>query len=182
MTNELPSESSDLDAAVLWTRCALFVAVVGVLGSLHLSMGMNLRACPLCFYQRAFMMAAAGALAFGPFLPGMPSAAQTVLALPSVIAGAGIAGWHIYLEWNEKLECPVGITGVLTAPGESLIVFGLLVVLLLGDLFHQRKYVMQGVGAILLGVVFAVTSVHGVPDRPTGPHPAPLDGCRKYVP
>lgn len=176
------SEQEEPELISLWTRCALFVAVVGVLGSLHLSLGMNLRACPLCFYQRAFMMAAAGALAFGTFLPGMPLAAQTVLALPSAVGGLGIAGWHTWLEWDRKLECPAGITGVLSAPGESMVVFGLLVALLAGDLLHQRKYVMQGVGAILLGVVFCTTSVRGVPDRPTDPHPAPLDGCRKYVP
>ena len=167
------------DIKILWTRCALFVAVLGVLGSLHLSLSMELRACPLCLYQRAFMMAAAAVLAIGMFLPGVPMAAQTVLALPAAVAGGAIAGWHAYLDWTGVLECPPGITGVLTAPQESLLVFLVLTALLLGDLFHQRRYVMQGFGAVLLGVVFCTTCIKGVPDKPTDPAPAPLDGCRK---
>lgn len=191
MASETPQDgairagsSPEPDFKALWTRGALFVAVVGVLGSLHLSLGMDppLRACPLCFYQRAFIMAAAAVLAFATFLPGMPTAALTVLALPSAVAGAAIAGWHAYLDWTRVLECPVGITGVLSAPRESLIVFALLVALLLGDLFHRKQYVMQGIGAVLLGVVLCTTSVRSVPDRPTGPAPEPLDGCRKFVP
>ena len=183
-TEPAPQETPAPDLKALWTRCALFVAVVGVLGSLHLSLGMDppLRACPLCFYQRAFIMAAAGVLAFATFLPGTPTAALTVLALPAAVAGGGIAGWHTYLDWTGVLECPMGVTGALTAPQESLIVFALLVALLLGDLFHQSKYVMQGIGAALLGVVFCTTCIKGVPEKQTEPHPAPLDGCRKSVP
>ena len=32
---------------VLWTRLAFFVSVIGVAGSLYLSLGMDLKACPL---------------------------------------------------------------------------------------------------------------------------------------
>lgn len=165
----------------LWTRAALFVAVVSVLGSLHLSLAMDLKACPLCFYQRAFVMAAAGILAFGTFLPGMPTAALTVLALPTAVAGGAIAGWHTYLDWTRVLECPAGITGALTAPQESVLAFALLVALLLGDLFHRKTYVMQGVGAILLGVVFCTTCIRGVHDKPMDPTSNPPDGCRKVT-
>jgi Disulfide bond formation protein DsbB len=168
------------DRKILWTRLAFFVAVIGVVGSLHLSLSMELKACPLCFYQRAFMMGAAGVLAFGAFLPGTPTAALTVCALPAALAGTGIAVWHTYLDATGVLECPAGITGALTAPQESLAVFLLLVAFLLGDLFHQKKYVMQGLGAILLGVVFCATSIQATPAKMTEPHPAPLDGCRKW--
>jgi disulfide bond formation protein DsbB len=178
-TDSQPPKDTNPDLKVLWTRCALFVAVLGVLGSLHLSISMELKACPLCFYQRAFMMAAAGVLAFGTFLPGMPTAALTVLALPAAFAGTGVAVWHSYLDATGVLECPAGISGFLTAPQESLIMFVLLMALLLGDLFHQQKYVVQGIGAILLGVVFCTTSIKATPAKMTEPHPAPLDGCRK---
>ena len=180
MANDSPPQKDTApDLKILWTRCALFVAVIGVLGSLHLSLSMDLKACPLCFYQRAVIMSAAGVLAFGAFLPGMPTAALTVLALPAAFAGTGIAVWHTYLDATGVLECPAGVTGLLTAPQESLIVFVLLIAFLLGDLFHRQKYVVQGIGAILLGVVFSMTSIKSTPAKMTDPHPAPLDGCRK---
>ncbi|MSQ94747.1 MAG: disulfide bond formation protein B [Gemmataceae bacterium] len=180
-----PQDEAAPDLKFLWTRFALFFAALGVLGSLHLSLVMELKACPLCLYQRAFMMSVAAILAFGLFLPGVPTAAQTVLALAPAVAGAGIAGWHTYLDWTKVLECPMGITGILVAPQESLIAFALLAAFLVCDLFHQQRYVMQGFGAILLGVVFCTTCIKGTPKMPPPgiPYPADkeLDGCRmKY--
>ena len=167
----------------LWTRLAFFISVVGALGSLYLSLEMGLKACPLCFYQRAFIMAAAAVLGFGLFLPNLPSAALSPLALASAVAGFGIALWHTYLDAIGVLECPVGITGVLVAPRESLLVFVLLVACLLVDLFHQRVYVVQGLGAVLLGVVFASTCIRATPKPPEPQRPyredEKLDGCRK---
>jgi disulfide bond formation protein DsbB len=181
MSTSPPSqETLPPDLKSLWTRCALFVAVVGVLGSLHLSLAMDLKACPLCFYQRAFMMAAAGILAFGTFLPGMPTAALTVLALPSATAGAAMAAFHSYRVWAGAMECPKGITDVFVAPEESLAIFGLLTALLLGELFHRKTYVMQGIGAVLLGIIFCTTSVRAVHDAPISPT-GTLDGCRKLT-
>ena len=161
---------------LLWTRLAFFVSVVGVVGSLYLSLDMNLKACPLCYYQRTFIMAVAAVLGFGLFLPGVPNAALSPLTLASAVGGAGIAVRHTYLDAIGVLECPPGVTG-LTAPAESLIVFGLLVAFLVIDLFHQRVYVVQGVAAMLLGVVFATTCIRAAsdPPSPTGP----IDGCRK---
>ena len=169
-----PETPSDLK--VLWTRLALFLAVVGVLGSLHLSLSMELKACPLCYYQRAFMMVTAGILAIGMFLPGMPLAGQTVLALIPAFAGGSMAAFHTYLELNGTLECPKGITGFLVAPQESLIIFTLILAALLGDLFHRGVYVMQGVGAMLLGLVFCISCVRSVAD---GLPQSAEEGCRK---
>ena len=39
---------------------ALLIALIGTAGSLWLSVGMGLKGCPLCFYQRSFVIAAAG--------------------------------------------------------------------------------------------------------------------------
>jgi disulfide bond formation protein DsbB len=184
MSTEPPASSaSPPDLKVLWTRCALFIAVVGVLGSLHLSLNMDLKACPLCYYQRAFIMSVAAILTFGMFLPGVPTAAQTVLALAPAFAGACIAGFHTYLVMSDVLECPAGISGTLAAPAESLVMYTLLVLCLLGDLFHQGKYVMQGLGAMLLGFVFYTTSTRAVPAMPSPSAPydetKKLDTCRK---
>lgn len=178
-----PSKNSGADPKILWLRGALFVSVVGVVGSLYLSLQMDLKACPLCLYQRAFLMAVAAILGLGLALPGVPSAGLTPLALASAVAGGGIATFHTYLDAAGILECPAGITSVLVAPQESLIVFGLVVILLFGDLFHQRAYVMQGMGAVLLGVVFTSTCIRATPPVPTPTSPydsaKKLDGCRK---
>jgi disulfide bond formation protein DsbB len=170
------------DLKILWTRLALFIAAVGVLGSLHLSINMGLQACPFCYYQRTFMMAAAGVLLFAMFLPGVPSAAVSVLALTPASAGLGIAVMHVYIEWTGGLECPNGISGVLVAPQESLLVFALLVGSLVGDLVHRRTYLLQGLGAMLLGVVFCLMCLKSVQrtDPPTAPYKTEVpDGCRK---
>jgi hypothetical protein len=173
-----PAVKAEPDFKVLWTRVALFFAVVGVLGSLHLSLVMNLKACPLCFYQRAFIMAAASVLLFGLFLH-VPPAAQTVLTLPAAFAGLCIAAQHTRLVVSGAMECPSGITGVLVAPAESLIIYLLLVGCLVGDLLHRGKFIVQGVGAMLLGLVFCTTSIKATPPPPTVPRPDPLDTCWK---
>ncbi len=182
MANDTTATSSPApDLKILWTRLALFVAVVGTLGSLHLSIQMELKACPLCYYQRSFIMAAAGILAFGMFLPGVPAAGQTVLALVPAFAGGAIAAYHSYLEFTGVLECPKGVTGVLVAPRESLLVYVLLLAALLGDLFQRGVYVMQGIGAMLLGLVFCISCARSVAPLPPEAPGSELKGCRKPV-
>lgn len=175
------SQNPRPDIKLLWTRLAFFVSVVGVVGSLYLSLQMELKACPLCFYQRAFIMAVAAILGFGLSMPGVPRAALAPLALAPALAGGFVAAWHTYKVVDGTLECPPGITGVLLAPHDSLVVYGLLAILLLVDLFHQRTYVMHGLGAILIGYVFASTCIRATPPEMTKPAPAPLDGCRKII-
>ena len=51
---ESPSRAS------LATVAALIAAAISVAGSLYLSLGMGLIACPLCFYQRTFAFADPG--------------------------------------------------------------------------------------------------------------------------
>ena len=46
-----------------WTWAALLASGVAVAGSVWLSVGMELLACPLCFYQRSFAMGVFGVLA-----------------------------------------------------------------------------------------------------------------------
>lgn len=176
-----PVETPRANLQSLWLRCALFVSACGVVGSLYLSLEMGLKACPLCFYQRAFIMATAAILGLGLFMRGVPSAALTPLALASASAGACIAAFHLYLDLTQVLECPAGITGRITAPGESFAMYVLVLTLLLGDLFSRRIYVTHGLGAMLIGFVFAVTSERATPKPPTppGPYTTELDGCRK---
>ena len=48
-----------------WCWLALLVALVASIGSVYLSVGMDLKACPLCFYQRSFAFGLTALLAVG---------------------------------------------------------------------------------------------------------------------
>ncbi len=180
-TDSAPPTPTGFDLQRLWMPLAFGVAVVGVLGSLYLSLGMDLKACPLCFYQRAFIMSAASILGFGLFMPDLPRGVLTPLALATAMAGGCVAAWHTYLVANGTLECPAGATRVLLAPHESLAIYLLLVAILLVDLVQFRRYLMLGIGAVLVGYVFASSSIRATPAKMTDPPPADLDGCRKVV-
>ena len=184
MTDEpLRQAPAPPDRKILWLRLAFFVSAVGVVGSLYLSIGIELKACPLCFYQRAFIMAVAAVLGFGLALPGLPTAALTPLTLAPATAGAWIAIQHVILDATGVLECPIGVTGVLVAPQESLVVYALLMFLLLVDLVHQRRYVSQGLGALMIGIVLGNLCMRSTPPakEPTAPYDAEkkIDECRK---
>src|SRR5258706_8700753 len=57
MSIESPPAAPGPGLQRLWTPLAFGIALIGVVGSLYLSLGLELKACPLCFYQRAFIMA-----------------------------------------------------------------------------------------------------------------------------
>ncbi len=162
-----------------WLWAALIVALVGLAGSLFLSLGMNLKACALCFYQRAFMMSLVAVLGMG-LAVGMGQAGRlSLLALPLTIAGLGVAVFHVYLEASGKLECPRGVLGLGSAPQQSLGVFVVLLILLLGD--GLRGSLPALAGGIVLGAVLAVGScIANPPPVPrTSPWPDPIpDICR----
>ena len=89
---------------------SLFIALVGVAASLWLSLGMGLKACPLCFYQRSFVIAAAGALLLGLGAKnGSERGLVLAIATLSTAAGMGVAGFHVSLELRKILECPNGL-------------------------------------------------------------------------
>src|SRR5689334_2005602 len=79
--------------ALTWLAC--LVALAASAGSVYLSVGMRLRACPLCFYQRTYAFAAFGVLLVG-LLSGTRHSA--LLALPLAVGGLGVAGYHVYRE------------------------------------------------------------------------------------
>src|SRR5262245_66543427 len=99
---------------------SLLVAVVALAGSLWLSVGMKLKACPLCFYQRTFVMGVVAVLLVGLLAGVRPASVLSLLALPLAAGGVGVAGFHVYLEQTGKLECPDGILGLGTAPQQGL--------------------------------------------------------------
>jgi disulfide bond formation protein DsbB len=181
-------------APPLWTWAALTVAVAGLAGSLYLSLGMGLKACPLCFYQRTFMMSLVAVLGMGllAWLAGRidnPSYPLTLLALPLAVAGLGVALFHVSLELRGKLECPAGLLGLGTAPWQSLAAFLIVTVLLTAGALRKVKAMAATwaalTGAVALGALLAVAStIANPPSKPLDPtaYASPPDVCRPPLP
>jgi disulfide bond formation protein DsbB len=94
----------------------LLVALVALAGSLWLSVGMGLKACALCFYQRTFVMGVVAVLGIGLLTGVRHRVVLNLLAMPLAVAGVGVAAFHVFLELTGKLECPSGVLGIGTAP------------------------------------------------------------------
>ena len=167
----------------LWT--AVVVAAVGSAGSLYMSMGMGLKGCPLCFYQRGFIMTICAVLLMGGLLKPSESALFCLVSLPVVFSGVWMAAFHVSLVHRGILECPLGVAGLGTAPHQSLFAFALLAVpLLLGawPAAAERGATGYGayVGGILLGLLIAWLCIASVPkpEQPKEPYKEPPIICR----
>src|SRR5437016_14567561 len=90
---------------------ALIAALIALAGSLWLSVGMGLKACPLCFYQRTLVMGVVAVLGIGVLTGQRHRGVLNLLALPLAVAGFGVAAFHVFLELTGKLECPAGVMG-----------------------------------------------------------------------
>jgi disulfide bond formation protein DsbB len=164
----------------------LAVALLATAGSLYLSMGMGLKACPLCFYQRTFVMGVVGVLVLGLVTGSERAAPLSLLALPLAVGGLGVAGFHVYLEEAGKLECPRGVFGLATAPKQSLAALALLTAVLLVDALSGWRawggIVPLGLaaGAVLsLGFAFLCVRSAPPPQLPTKEYDSKeIDTCR----
>jgi disulfide bond formation protein DsbB len=166
-------------STLAWAVVANILAWGGVAGSLWLTLSMDLKACPLCLYQRSMMMAAAAVLLLGLFTELRRSPALLALALAPATAGLGVAGFHEYLVVNGTLECPPGIAGLGTTTQQSLAAFLVLFALLFAAQF--RRTPLLTAASLLLGVLLAVGMLRTAPPLPDPPPQAydkPLDGCR----
>jgi disulfide bond formation protein DsbB len=168
---------------------SVLTALVGVAGSLYLSLGLGLKACPLCFYQRSFVIAGCAVLVLSQWLELDRPARACVLALPLVWAGLGIAGFHEYLVLVKSLECPQGLFGVGTAPAQSLALFVVLAsACTVGAWTGRRESARQGAGlvvaAVMGGLLIACACLlsspplPAVPTEPYDPVKQPLEVCR----
>jgi disulfide bond formation protein DsbB len=179
-----PIRDDNSRVARYWQIAALLLAVAGVAGSLYLSIGMGLKACPLCFYQRSFVMAVTAMLLIG-WLLRLRQEALCMLALPVAGSGFGVAVFHVYLESVGKLECPQGILALGTAPQQSLTLLAMLFAVLLGGALVGRRdeprMLLLIAGGILLGAILAGASIWSSPPMPDAPSQAytePLITCR----
>jgi disulfide bond formation protein DsbB len=165
-------------ARSLWCWAALLLAVAGLAGSLSLSLVLHLKPCPLCYYQRTFMMALVAVLLTG-LIAGVGRLA--LLALPLAVAGHGVALFHVYLEATGKLECPAGILGIGSAPQQSLALFAVIVLLLAIDVLRGPRAGLALIGTAFLGaaLAFAASTTNPPPPTPTGPYQDQVpDICR----
>jgi disulfide bond formation protein DsbB len=158
----------------------VLLAALGVAGSLALSLALDLRACPLCFYQRAFAMAALAALVVGATARAAEGALQATRAAAAVsVAGLVVAGFHVYLEVAGSLECPAGLAGMGTAPQQSLAFFVVLTaglcVRLAGT--EARALALPAVLGSVLGVASLVANPP-LPPVPTTAYPDAPAVCR----
>ena len=167
------------------TWAALLVALGGTAGSLYLSLRMGLEPCPLCYYQRAFIMGVAAVLLMGLLTGASRVAPLSLLALPLGAAGAGIAGFHVYLEKIGALECPAGIYGLGSAPQQSLGAYVVLAFLLVADALRRGGGPVVRFIAMLLALIVGggiaygcIISVESRP-KPDRPYPLPPKVCRQ---
>ncbi|MFQ3650355.1 MAG: disulfide bond formation protein B [Gemmataceae bacterium] len=167
---------------------ALAVALGTSVGSVVLSLGLQLAACPLCYYQRSFAFASLGVLGVGLITGMQQHICLAGLVLPLALTGLLLAGYHASLEARGKMECPLGLTQTLTAPQESVLAFvvlsGLLVTCTLSEDKPGGGWVAIALAA-LLAVVLAVSSVASVA-MPAPPKPetyqSPPKTCRPLPP
>lgn len=167
----------------LWTCAALAAALISVAGSLVLSIGMDLKACPLCLYQRTFVMGTAAVLGLGMLAGARAGSVAALLALPLAVGGLAVCGFHEYLEQAGRLECPAGLLGWGTAPQQALAAQALLVGVLLGAVIGtgQHANVWSVVGALAFGALMAWGAIASAPPMqaaPNEPYPQRLDVCR----
>lgn len=176
----------------LWALAALLFAAVGVAGSLYLSLGRGLRACPLCFYQRSFVMATLAVLVVGAAADRTRTGLYCLVSLPLALAGWGVAAFHEYLVLTGVLECPKGLLGIGTAPAQSLAILTVVSAALVGGAWPSRvdgkRRAVVFCGSVVLGLLLAagaIASSPPLPPAPTAPYDLakqPLDMCRPPYP
>jgi hypothetical protein len=175
-----PLSPSAASLSLVWP--SLLVALLALAGSLWLSIGMKLKACPLCFYQRTFVMGGVAVLGIGLLTGQRHRAVLNLLALPMAVAGFGVAVFHVFLELTGKLECPQGILGVGTAPQQSLAVLTLLLILVgvgvvQGGKHNEARWTAPA-AAVVLGLLLAWGSVASAPPSTPPKDYSIFDMCR----
>ncbi|MFO0926077.1 MAG: disulfide bond formation protein B [Gemmataceae bacterium] len=166
---------------------ALLLAAVGSFGTIYLTSGLGLIACPLCFYQRAFMLSCLAVLGIGHLTRMSRVVAVSALAVPLAVSGAAVAAFHVWLQVSGKLECPAGMLGLGSAPQQSLAVFLPLTLVLAIDCGITRRpgggWPIAVVG-LVVGAAFAwgciatAPKLRPAPDRPYDAEKEPLNTCR----
>jgi hypothetical protein len=152
-------------------------------------MGLGLKACPLCFYQRSFMLAAAAVVALLLLVDRNRPGLACLTVVPLAWAGLTVAAFHEYLVVGEVLECPPGLWGLGTSLAQSLAAFALLTLVCsagawVGAADVPRLAHASHAAGIVLGVLVGwgcIASAPPLPPEPVKPYDPvkePLVICR----
>jgi disulfide bond formation protein DsbB len=92
---------------------AICFALLGV--GLYMQHVAGLQPCPLCIFQRfAYLAAGVFALIAATVAPRPAARGAGALLLLATLTGAGIAGWHVWLQMNpDGLSCGPGLQTML---------------------------------------------------------------------
>lgn len=185
MSTQNASERSASRIGIL-TWLALAVALCAVAGSLYFSAGLGLKACPLCIYQRSFVLGVFGLMLVGLGCDARPGL-LSLLALPMASAALTVAVFHVSLELRGILECPAGILRIGSVPQQACAILAVLFLVLVLDASgvgagKRLRLPLPG-GALLLGLLLGVASIASAPPLPKVPSggwelPVDRDGCR----
>ncbi len=181
--------STQRRGTALWNVIALGAAAIAAAGSVYLSVGLGLKACPLCFYQRAFAVAALLVMAMQLWLDGLRSLRACLLVLPLALSGLGVAIFHVSLTQTGRLECPPALFGWRDGPAQSLAIFAALAIVCAAGAWSAHRAESPGglavvLAAIVLGAGATWACIASAP--PLAPPPAqaydpvkqPFDMCR----
>ncbi|MFC7288553.1 disulfide bond formation protein B [Herminiimonas glaciei] len=102
-----------------------FVSLALLAVALYLQHVEGMLPCPLCVIQRYAFAAIAIICLIAVYLPRGAAKVATGLAALSAIAGAGVAGWHIYIKANPTVSCGIDPleTSLNTIPTAKLLPF-----------------------------------------------------------
>ncbi|WP_052640110.1 disulfide bond formation protein B [Zavarzinella formosa] len=151
------ASTSATNRSRLATLAALIAASASTLGSLYLSLGLGLIACPLCFYQRCFAMAVLAMLAVGYCSPARSFGQLNILALGPTVAGGVVAAVHTYFDAIGQQICPDGLFGIGKTAQQSLASYILIGIPLAIGVELDRRAGCTTRFAVLLAVVLGGT-------------------------
>lgn len=158
---------------------ALIAAVAAVAGSLYLSMGLGLVACPICGYQRGFAMAVLVILVLGLTTKARDSGFVNLFAFVPTVIGGMIAAYHSFSHLSGLQICPKGLFGIGHTPEQSVVSFVLILGCLLPglayDIVHQRIKIAAVLWSFLLGAMLAYLCIAASPGVPTPSKPTELE-------
>lgn len=90
---------------ILLAIAAISIGLLGI--ALYLQFFENMLPCPLCVMQRYAFSAIAVICLVTALLPRAAAKAGALLAALASLAGAGVAGWHIYVKAHPTVSCGI---------------------------------------------------------------------------
>ncbi len=102
-----------------------FVSLALLAVALYLQHVEKMQPCPLCVIQRYAFAAVAVICLIAAFLKETTARIGAALAALASLAGAGVAGWHIYIKANPTVSCGIDPleTSLNTIPTAKLLPF-----------------------------------------------------------